>query len=231
MTPPRPAIARCWPISILLGLASLVLAGCMATSYGPYTEAHADPSFLERRVAFRVDRAFHRDPPSCATILPLRRAPSARLAATIERALARHLSQRLPRVIGPPERRLRERRLAVDLSHPEDRRAFARAADCPAFVQGTLYQASDDYAVVWARRGFGLQVTMTRAGDETVLWQARHLAMRADGGVPLSPVSAALAGFNAARFHADTDMEESLADDVARRIAASLPDVRYTKKR
>ena len=80
--------------------------------------------------------------------------------------------------------------------------------------------------VVWARRGFGLQVTLTRAGDETVLWKARHLAMRADGGVPLSPVSAALAGFNAARFHADTDMEESLADDVVRRIAASLPDVR-----
>lgn len=226
MTAPRPAIAGCRPVLVLL-----VLAGCMATSYGPYTEAPADPSFLERRVAFQVDRAFYKDPPSCATILPLRRAPSARLATMIESALARHLSQRLPRVIGPPERRRRARRLAVDLSHPEDRRAFARAADCPAFVQGTLYQAIDDYAVVWARRGFGLQVTLTRAGDETVLWQARHLAMRADGGVPLSPVSAALAGFNAARFHADTDMEESLADDVVRRIAASLPDVRYTKER
>ena len=226
MTAPRPAIAGCRPVLVLL-----VLAGCMATSYGPYTEAPAESSFLERRVAFQVDRAFYKDPPSCATILPLHRAPSARLAATIERALARHLSQRLPRVIGPPERRRRARRLAVDLSHPEDRRAFARAADCPAFVQGTLYQVSDDYAVVWARRGFGLQVTLTRAGDETVLWKARHLAMRADGGVPLSPVSAALAGFNAARFHADTDMEESLADDVVRRIAASLPDVRYTKER
>ncbi len=226
MTPPRPPIARCLPISILLGLAAPFLAGCMATSYGPYAEARADTSFLERRVAFEVDGAFHRDPPSCAAILPLRRAPSARLAAIVERALTRHLSQRLPRVIGPPERRRRERRLAIDLSHPEDRRAFARATDCPAFVQGTLYQASDDYVVVWARRGFGLQVTMTRASDEAVLWKARHAAMRADGGVPLSPVSAAVAGFNAARFHADKDMEESLADDVVRRIAASLPDVR-----
>ncbi len=217
------------PVSVAPGLFGILLScltGCVTTDYQPYVAAREPSPFMERRVAYQVSGAFHRSPPNCAIVLPMLRAPTPDQAMTIERALARHLSQRLPRVIGPLERRRRARALAVDLARPGDRRILAESAACPALVEATLFEARDDYVVFWARRSLGLEVVMTRAADDTLLWRARHLAMRAAGGLPLSPVSVATTGLDATWFHADGEIADSLADDAVRRIAASLPDVR-----
>ena len=90
----------------------------------------------------------------------------------------------------------------------------------------TLFSTTDDYILIWAQRSVGLEVTMRRTSDHVELWKARHQGIRAEGGLPLSPVSMAVSSFNAARFYSDDDVTPSLIDDVVRRLVASLPDTR-----
>ena len=70
-------------------------------------------------------------------------------------------------------------------------------------------------------------MSLIRIRDDKVVWQARHVATRSDGGVPLSPASAIVNIFQAASFQGDGDVNFSLADDAVRRIVKTLPDVRY----
>ena len=72
----------------------------------------------------------------------------------------------------------------------------------------------------------GRTVRGIRIGDGRELWKARHQGIRSDGGLPLSPVSAAVSSFEATRFHLDDDITASLTDDVVRRLIATLPDTR-----
>ena len=67
---------------------------------------------------------------------------------------------------------------------------------------------------------------MARVADDAVLWKARHVANRSDGGLPFSIIGVAVAGFEAARFRADEDVPDSLIDDAVRRMMVTLPDVR-----
>ncbi len=205
-------------------IACLAVAGCATTNQVPYDEAGGENPFFERRVAFAVDEAFHRSPPDCAVVLPV--AAPLKVAAMVESALFRHLTGRLPRVIGPLERRRAVRRLAIDLTDPEGRRVLAANTRCSAFVRAIVTDWGDDNVLVWARRRFGLDVALARATDGATLWKARHASYRSDGGLPLSPFSFAFSALEAARFYADGDIAPSLVDDVVRRTVATLPDVR-----
>ncbi len=205
-------------------IACLAVAGCVTTNLVPYDEASGENPFFERRVAFVVGEAFHRSPPDCAVVLPVAAAP--KVAVMVEAALFRHLTGRLPRVIGPLERRRAVRSLAIDLADPDGRRVLAANMRCSAFVRATVTDWGDDNVLVWARRRFGLDVVLARAADGADLWKARHASYRSDGGLPLSPFSVAFSALEAARFYADGDVLPSLVDDVVRRTVATLPDVR-----
>ena len=67
---------------------------------------------------------------------------------------------------------------------------------------------------------------MTRVLDDVVIWKARHVANRSDGGVPFSLIGIAVAGLKATRLQADHDVPDSLIDDAIRRMMVTLPDVR-----
>jgi hypothetical protein len=210
---------------------AIALASCRTEyrSYGerPVTSDTAPIAALDdRRVFYRVARAFYRDPPECVVVLPApdnRARPAA--ALRIERAVARHLRDKVPRVIGPLGRDRAVRRLALDLNHAGDRRRFAQIERCDVFVRWRAIGSSNENFLVWSHRDFGLDVEMFRAPDRT-LWKASHVARRSDGGVPLSPLSAPIAIFEAARFSNDKDILPSMIDDTLRRLVASLPDVR-----
>lgn len=211
----------------LVGLGLLlVLMGCVSTSYGSYNQQRESVPFVDRHVAFRIDRSFYREPPSCAVILRAKGAPSPQSAALVEDAVTRHLSLRLPQVMGRLERRRRSRALGIDLSNAEDRKTFANMTGCTATVEIALLASSSEYLVVWAHQAIGLEVILRRAHNDRELWRARHQGIRGDGGLPLSPVSVALTSFEATRFHLDDDVTASLTDDVVRRLIATLPDTR-----
>ena len=67
---------------------------------------------------------------------------------------------------------------------------------------------------------------MLRAADGHVLWKARHIADRSDGGLPLSPIGLVVDTYSSSQFSSDREIAESVVDDAVRRIVRSLPDAR-----
>ncbi len=211
---------------VALVSANLGAAGCTKTSYGSYDHEPAAVAFLERRVAVEIERAFFASPPDCTVILPTRGGLDSETAAVIERSLGRHLGQRLPRVIGPLSRRRLERAGGFDLSDPVDWSDFSRQTGCDTVLESEAHAVQAEFYLVWAEHRADLEVTLRRIADGMVLWRARHLAGRSDGGLPVGAVSLTISAVEAGRFHGDADILPSLIDDTVRRITASLPDVR-----
>ena len=210
---------------------AVALASCRTEyrAYGerPVTNDAATIETLDRRqVFFRVERAFYRDPPQCVVVLPASDGRAAgKASARIENAVARHLRDKVSRVIGPMRRDRAVRRLALDLNNAGDRRRFGQIERCDVFVRWRTIESSSGYFLIWSRRDFGLDIEMFRETDKT-LWKASHVARRSDGNLPLSILSAPLAIYEAGRFSTDQDMLPSMIDDTLRRLVASLPDVR-----
>jgi hypothetical protein len=144
----------------------------------------------------------------------------------VERAVERNLAMRLPRVIGGARLRRAETALGIDMGTESGRLVFGRQMRCEALLDIRLSRVQDDYMVLWAQRGLTIDLTLSRIADGKLLWRARHAAGRADGGLPISlidlPVSAARAGI----MTKDPEMFASIADDAARRMMKTLPDVR-----
>jgi hypothetical protein len=67
---------------------------------------------------------------------------------------------------------------------------------------------------------------MLRAADGHVLWKARHIADRSDGGLSLSPIGIAVDTYSSTQFLSDREISDSVVDDAVRRIVRSLPDAR-----
>ena len=211
---------------VVAGIAVLASA-CAETRYTGYDEAEPAANPFGRTVEYQVARNLYQDPPDCAAVLPFEaKGDAARRALAVEQAVARHLSLRVGRVIGPRERDRWVRSLAVDLNRPEGRRAFADGARCSHFVRVRPWGEGGMFAFVWSRSAVGLEITMTRATDDALAWRARHVATRSEGGLPLSPFSAAYNLLSVSQFESDGDVPLSLVDDAVRRMAETLPDTR-----
>jgi len=203
--------------------------GCLQTTYrsldGPESRKAEGASLLERRVDYRLTDAYYTTAPRCAAIVTKSPAPRA-VARLVEEAVERHLAMRLSRVIGAARLRRTETRLGIDMDAAADRRVFARQARCDALVEIHLTRVADDYMVLWAQRGLTIGLTMTRLADGAVLWRARHAAGRADGGLPISIIDLPVSAARAVMVTNDPDMFASIADDAARRMIKTLPDIR-----
>lgn len=214
---------------VLFG-AALLISGCNTVRHVDYQEEQSANSPVElaglrRTVEIRVDPAYNRLTANCVTVLPISGTTSAPLPLALNEAMARHLRDRFGEVIGPHEAMSLSRRLVVDLAHPGDRALYARKTQCPLFVELTPWGSGSTYALVWTRRMVGAEARLTDAAGDTVYWRARHAATRADGGLPFSPIDIAVSLFQATKLQQDQDVNLSLADDLARRLVATIPDM------
>lgn len=171
-------------------------------------------------------RAYYTEAPQCVVLLPGPGKAGIVPEIRIAQALARQLSGRVARVIYPAARRRLVREMAVDLAHPADARHFAAATRCPAFLRWRVLGAGHDNALVWSQKYLSLEAEIIRARDGALLWQSSASASRNSGDPPLSLFSLPIAVFRAAAFQGDDDAVASMLDDVARRMLASLPDLR-----
>jgi len=212
---------------ILLLLVTLgMLGACAQTRYTQYGKDDTS-GLLDRNVGFEVTRAYFENPPRCAVIAPFEGAEKiGGRARIIEESLARQLSARIDRVIGPGRRDRMVRRFAVDLNHAGDRKSFARSARCEFIVQSRPWGSDSVFALFWTQERIGLDISMIRLRDGALVWRARHTATRSEGGLPLSPLSAIYNLATVGQFKSDGDLAFSLVDDATRRIVATLPDAR-----
>ncbi len=213
-------------IALLLLCAGLAVSACTRTTYHGFEAKEPPLPLVERRVQFYLSPAYFRDPPRCAAIHTISPAPASPITRAVERAVERHMSTRLERVMGPGQVERTTAHLAVELSHPADRRVFRRQSGCDALVRIRIDRVTDDYFVIWSRRAIALTLEMIRTIDGKLLWKAHHRAERSDGGLPLSILSLPFTAARAARLKGDHETFESIADDAVRRMMATLPDLR-----
>lgn len=212
--------------ALLLGL-TLVGTGCTQTRYVDYAAIDADQPFPYRTVAYDIDREFYADFPDCVIVMPVGNAAAWTAdAALVEQSLARHLTSKFSRVVGPTERAIAARDYSVDLAELEDRKVLAAALRCDTFAYPTLTDRGNAYLIVVSQARIGLEVRLVRASDTHVLWRARHIAERTAGGFPFSPFSAVANGVSSARLRNDREVAISVIDDAIRRVVAPLPDAR-----
>jgi hypothetical protein len=197
----------------------------MQTTYHRMESTAPPDALMERRVAYQMDPEFYTVAPDC-TVIRTRSAAPQPLLKMVEQTVERHLATRLKRVIGGAQRRRIERSLGIDMEMATDRRTFVRQARCRTSVEISLEEISDDYMVLWARRGIAMKLTMKRLADDQVLWAAHHRASRSDGGLPLSVLSLPFSAARAARLKSDPEMFASITDDAVRRMMKTLPDTR-----
>ncbi len=207
----------------LLGALAL-LSACGPTRYTDYRAQSEGAPLFERAVAVHVGTGFYRPPPDCAIVMPVAGRASPMLRRLVEDSVHRHLVTKLSVVVGPGARARAVRSLAIDVKRPDERAVLLRKLRCPVLIEAKIWDSGEDFALVWSRKNLDLEIIMVR--HDTLLWKARHNADRADGGLPLSPISAPFAVAKASRLHGDGDAMVSLVDDAVRRIVASLPDTR-----
>ena len=82
------------------------------------------------------------------------------------------------------------------------------------------------YALVWAKAQVGIQLQLEHGRRGIVMWRARHVATRSEGGLPLTPVGAVVNAFWAAQFQADREEIATLIDKAVRRIMRTFPSVK-----
>jgi len=211
----------------LTAILMLVASGCTHTEYRQEAERPANEGApFERVVNYRLQPQFYRTPPRCVAVLPSSLAGTdVARAEVIETALARQLSFRVPRVIGPIETARLTRELALDLDTPAGRRRFGLSTRCDTAIDISSKGLETTFLLVWAQARLNLSARIIRLRDDVELWRATHTASRSEGTVPLSPISIPVGAFSAGKFHGDQDVFPSMANDAARRLLASLPDV------
>jgi hypothetical protein len=215
------------PFMLLLAIGvTASLGGCAQTTYTGMNEKDPATPMLERRVAFQMNQTFFHSPPSCATVVSKTAKVPVAIRRAVEESVERHLATKFQRAIGGAPARRIAARIAVDLSHAEDRRVFARQTKCEGIVEVRLDAVEDDYMVLWSNRAVGISLRLIRASDGKLLWQARHKAGRSDGGLPFSPLSLPVSIARAARVKGDPEIFHSIADDAVRRMMRTLPDTR-----
>ena len=190
-------------------------------------ETASVPGVPLRTVAVEVDDAYFGDFPDCTIIMPTRTAAGLEyFKPLVEEALSHHMTKKMSRVVGGTERDIRARRASLEIGRTEDRRGLAKETGCKTLLYSRVVGPGHTYLVVWSQVQIGLEVVMLRAADGHVLWKARHIADRSDGGLPLSPIGLAVDTYSSTQFSSDREIAESVVDDAVRRLIRSLPDAR-----
>ncbi len=204
----------------------IFIAACTETKYVKFSEVDEANSIPHlRTVAVEIDREYYRNYPDCVVVLPPHASQGAeRFSKLVEASLALRLTRKISQVISGAERDLAARRMSVDLVSPVDQDALMDGLGCDAFVTMEVIGPGQSYLVVWSEVRIGIEVRMIRAGDRRLLWRARHIAGRSEGGLPVSPVSFVMDAFSSTRFSADQEIVDSVVDDAVRRLVASLPN-------
>lgn len=206
---------------VILLLAMLV-SGCVTTP--SYKKAGATTEPMQAGdINYKLSGLYHRDPPDCVSVFESVAPDQPAMGKALSVALARHLGEKVDRVIFPRVRARIVQQQGYDLNDDKDRVRYASHTRCRFYARAVLYDLGDDYVGVFAKKHVGVMVQMMRIRDEEPVWQAAHTVWRADGGVPTSPLALVGGMAQAAMFSADEEIIPSLIDDAMRRMMRTLP--------
>lgn len=209
---------------IMYILCGLTLSACTTTGYQDHSQGKVIKAEMKPMdVNFKISGQYYRDPPQCVAVMETKTGKHPVMGKMISVALARHLGEKIDRVIFPRKRASIARKMGYDLSNPKDKKRFSRYNKCRFYARAELYDLGDDYAVIFSKKHVGIKIDLMRFEDDEPVWQAAHTVWRADGGVPLSPIGMLGGMASAALFSSDADILPSLVDEAIRKMVHTLP--------
>ncbi|WP_028880192.1 hypothetical protein [Terasakiella pusilla] len=209
-------------VALFMSVIVLLLTGCVTAP--SYKKAGATTEPMQAGdVNYKLSGLYHRDPPDCVSVFESDAPDQPVMGKALSVALARHLGEKVDRVIFPRVRARIAQQQGYDLNDATDRARYASHTRCRFYARAVLYDLGDDYVGVFAKKQVGVMVQMMRIQDEEPVWQAAHTVWRADGGVPTSPLALVGGVAQAAMFSADEEIIPSLIDDAMRRMMRTLP--------
>ncbi|SCA58259.1 conserved exported hypothetical protein [Candidatus Terasakiella magnetica] len=200
---------------------SCLLCSCVTPQYRDASTHKGEVKALD--INYKVSGLFHRDPVDCVSVMKSKSVGDPKLGQMISIAFARHLGEKVDRVIFPRKRERMVKKQGYDLTHKGDRRRYSLYSKCRFYGVAELYDLGDDYVGFAAKKHVGVRLDIRRFEDDEPLWQAAHTVWRADGAMPLSPFSVIGGMTSATLFKNDREILPSLVDDAMRRMVKTLP--------
>ena len=215
--------------SLFVGMLSFLIGSCTNIQYTSYAPQEQIDPLMGRQVSYSIDPSLYAESLDCILVLETKGKGKANnisvLAEAAERSLARHLREKVIRVVGPHQRAKLARQLVYNPDDVDDRQRFSRDIGCRGFARVTFLEASNAFFGIWSQRQIELEVSIFN-DEKQPFWKASHVARRSDGGLPISLISAPFTVFRAAKFQHDQDHIPSMIDDGMRRIFVTFPDFR-----
>lgn len=203
----------------------LMLAACGTPAYVDRGKGEAPSDLHPNQVVFTLHPAFHAAPPACVAVLPLAiRVPetdAADQAPLVRRVLFGHLAPQGRR--GIPLARIDHVLARLEPAARDDAAQVGAALGCDAVMSGEVTRYGAEFMGIYSRVSVGARLRLVRAATGEVLWEGEHVATAHGGALPLSPVGLALGILDAAGNVSD-EQRLRVTDDLARRLAATLPD-------
>ena len=208
------AMAAWIAIQIVRALVYLALGLLVSGCAGAFQVAPVVTHALDRGVFYEAPDcvAIHSSPESNAVLTQI-----------VEPVLQRHLTTRFAKVMNSEQVWNFTGENGLVLDNPEDWRRFGEAAECNAVLRWAAPEATNEFAVVWARQRLVLQIELIRTENGRRLWVAEGVTERNDGGLPFTPVGAVIGVVRASNMQADDQVLPSMVYDVLRQAFATLP--------
>ena len=207
-----------------------ITAGCVGDGQAPPKLTTQYPTKLIQNTVDEEIRLKGADFPDCTIVLPPTTGPGLeRFSPIVEETLVRHISRKMNRVIDSAELTILSRRNTLDLNHTEDLKVLSAISGCDTFLRSRIVGPGKTYLVVWSQVEIGVEVTMQRANDDKILWRARHIADRSEGGIPFSPIGFVVDAYSSVKFTTNREIAISVIDDTIRAITSSIPNMRHLR--
>jgi hypothetical protein len=208
-----------WPLLVFL-----ISTGCMKTSYTNIENSNTSTTgLMDRQVSYWIDPRFHETFPRCVLVLMHSRDHERDINNLIMQAFERYLGEIFETVIGFRKAKTLSRTLAIDFFNQKDRILLAKRAECKFYAEIDIENIEDQFALIWAKRSIKLSIKLTHATTGEIVFKAKHIAQRSNGGLPLSAIGVPISITQAAMVRGDPETFHSLADDAARRMLLPLP--------
>ena len=209
-------------------LALAMLSGCATRYVAGDVDKPGSGDGIGDVVAFETAADFNAKPPLCLGVLPLTLGkPEFGPADDVRKALHAHLA---PSGIALVPLQKIDALTVKFGDEAQNLRTVAIGSGCDTLLSGEVTERSSRFWGVYSEVRLGASLRMTRVSTGQVIWRGKHTAVVRGGGMPLDVISA-IGGVVAAGANVREEQLTRTTHDVARRLVASIPNLKYASDR
>ena len=216
------------PLFLPCVLALALLSSCATRYVAGNVDKPGSGDGIGDVVAFETAADFNAKPPLCLGVLPLTLVkPEFGPADDVRKALHAHLA---PSGIALVPLQKVDALTVKSGDEAQNLGAVAKGSGCDTLLSGEVTERSSRFWGVYSEVRLGASLRMTRVSTGQVIWRGKHTAVVRGGGMPMDVISA-IGGVVAAGANVREEQLTRTTHDVARRLVAAIPNLKYAPDR